>query len=334
MKVKYITGLLFVVAFSFCASAAPKEESKWKNLEDKYCLNGEEYTIDDLTDMVVMVGVADGKEIAQFPFLQIEEAMRYNKDLRVKYIVSIREARYTKQKLADKAKKLKMSIPKHIHIYQDFALREAEPIPEDPLPFFYVLDLEGKTIYQGPNVTDAAAASKTAAEKLPKDHPIFGQVKPDKLAGSITNYFKEGTLARPGMVWLKKTSMGKDADAAKEAKRLMAAIEQKKMMNLKELEKDLDSAPGMTLYRLDNLLKMWPELKADEITIEMQKSFKEHPDWAKTYTIITRTEAYAQKPIKKASEAKAAVQFHKANAVKLERLKKHKDSVIANEATK
>ena len=73
MKVKYITGLLFVVAFSFCALAAPKEESKWKNLEDKYCLNGEEYTIDDLTDMVVMVGVADGKEIAQFPFSQIEE---------------------------------------------------------------------------------------------------------------------------------------------------------------------------------------------------------------------------------------------------------------------
>lgn len=322
---------------AMCGSAAGHDGKEiWRGLGEKNRVNGAIIEPEDLIDTVVVVAAFNEDSIKKLPLDKVVKAMstaRNSKFYRLKAIASLRGHRMNAAKFAETMKDLEIPLEKSIPIYNDAGLAEGEPAAKS-LPFFYVVGTNGKVLHSGTDFSKASSAAFAAVRKLPREHPIFGIAKVDKLAGDVTNHFSQGHSMKPGLNWLRKMSADKDPAVAEEARHLSAAIVQKRDMRLTELISDSNSSPGQAMWDIEELLKMWPDLKSDRKLASLNNRLKKYPDRQKMIKIVASCEREAAKPVKKPVEAKKAAAFYKSTMDRVARLQESKDAVAQGEAAK
>ncbi|MBO6168150.1 MAG: hypothetical protein J6P13_07405 [Kiritimatiellae bacterium] len=327
---------LFGAILALGASAAPKSPAEliWDGLEPADKLYGNPMEPDDLFDMVVVVGEFKIDKLKDFPFDTLGEQANYALEKRLRVICSLQGSRLNAPKFKELLKKNKLTLGWGVTVYQDACLATTNRPAAESYPFFYVVDTKGAVIYKGTSEDSAISAAKAAVEKLPRENEIFGIFPPNKLLPEATNYFRKGVQTRPGMAWLKRMSMDKDPEKAAEAAHMLVSVPQKRDLLIKDYMRAARSVPGETMWKIEQLFKMWPDLKSDKKIARLREEIKEMGDCEKVVKIVIAVEKEAQKPVLKSAEAKRAALFYKANIQKLERLAQSKDPTAGAEATR
>ena len=285
-----------------------------------------------LCDMVVLVAEFDLDHMNMDALKKLGEAVTYRKGRRYCIVGSMRGRKLSPAKFSSFIASCQFSLNKEMSFYNDFGLKENEPQSET-YPFYYVAGMRGEIYYNGADVDEAIKTVQAKGPSRDREHPIFGAAEPVKLQ-AITNQFEVGKSARAGIAWLKKMAFGKDPEIAHEAKHFLAAINQKRIMNLADLRTLSDTQPAICAWKLEQLLKMWPEMKNDKYTLEMRENLKANPQLAALAKIVCSCEAEAQKPILRPAQAKTTVKFYQSFLPRLEKIKGSDDSSIAYEASK
>lgn len=329
---KHFVFAVFAVFAALTHGAA--HDSLWKGLEPKNKLRGPAVEPEELMDKIVVICEFDSSNLKTFPFTQFDKWIRDKKSERLFAIFTPDKKRMDAAEFSRMLADANIEdFPKSASFYQGVGIATTNLPAAKKRPAFHVVGIDGNLKYSGSDATAAKKAAGAALAKLPKEHPIFGIAEPVKLAGAVTNHFAEGRLMRPGMSWLRKMSANKDPETAKEARHLAMAIEQKRDMRLKMLYKEFMSKPAQAMWELETLLAMWPDLKNSKTVARMHMLLKKNPDREKVAKIYAACEKMAARPVAKASEAKKAAAFYKANATKLERLKNSSDTIAGAEAT-
>ncbi len=143
-------------------------------------------------------------------------------------------------------------------VYQAAKIAEGEPSGDGRLPFMYVLDHRGKVIYRG---RDARQAQETVINALAKAG------KPPSLTGNaylvkyrhLEERLEFGKPIADIVKRLKADAAGKNAEAAAEAQRLLASIEQARREVKEEIEFQKQVSPKDAVRLIKQMKVTWPE---------------------------------------------------------------------------
>ena len=133
------------------------------------------------------------------------------------------------------------------------------------IPFYYLVNPQGKVVYQGLGFSDSKAKEleDAVAAALAKIASI------DSLCGSVeVVHFKQdaaklvsGKNVEPVVARL-KSAASKDGPKAEEAKALVDAVEGARNALRDEIRGNAKTRPGLALMQLETLVKTWPSEKA------------------------------------------------------------------------
>lgn len=328
---KKIVFATVLSVFAAVLNAAPKFSGLWMNLDERHYVDGEKISEDDLESMVVLVAVfrADDVKKKLVPFEAIRDAEGYKTDARFKVFCSVRGPRLNAGKLEQICAKAKIEKPRLSIYYQAASTNEPEIAS---FPYFYVVDTAGAVVHKGGELGPAIDNATKAVDKLPKDDLYFGLMRPSEKCAGVTNFVVEGKAIRPAYQYLKKIMMGRDPEAALEARRLMIAMDQKRDMRIKALVRTAYNEPGKAMFELDRILKMWPEVKSNASIQAMIEQVNKAEDAPKIVKIVVDCEKIAATPIKKKSEAKRLAQQLAMLKKRLEKLANSKNLAVQAEA--
>lgn len=319
---KILSAIVCCISFIMCGAETPKavEKVKWVNLDDAHYLGGWQATQGDLDGFVVL--------LLQFP-IQNTPAKNVLADLSKVRNLTGEDARFIevcgvtgdKKSLAMYEKLVKKTKLRSFPAYEGLTVEVGDAKIENGQTGYIVVDHEGKMVFRGDSMKGAIGVIRKALKKMPPADPYFGLVQPLKNS-SVTNLVVEGRSLMPVYAALRKSAAGKDPEAAEEANRLIAALDQTGHMRISTAMRLLHTAPGKASTLLESTLKMWPKAKSDNRVATMEAQFKKLEDLSKVVKIRSELERLsaidpdAAKPMEK-KKALADANIQKAKAAKL-----------------
>lgn len=277
---KYLIALVIALTFCLQGAEAPKAEKvRWVNLDESHYLGGWKVQPEDLEGAIVLLMQFPIQNIPVKDVKTVLSKTRSNMpdDIRFFEVCGVSGE---KKSLAMYERLVKGSKIRDFPAYEGLTVADGEAKEEEFRPGYVVVDHEGRVAYRGNNMKAALGIVRKIIKKLPPSDPYFGLVAPVKNS-SVTNLVVEGRSLAPVYAALRKSAAGNDAEAAEEAKRLIAALDQTCRLRISAAVRDSRNAPGKASLTLERTLKMWPKAKDDDRVAKMEARFMRLEDLSK-----------------------------------------------------
>lgn len=326
-----LSGMCFCL--SLLGADAPQEAQglRLENLDASHYLGGWQVAQDDLEGLVLLIIRFPVNSIPSKDDYSVISRLRRNQDAAMRFL-ELCSVTGERKSLDMYERLVAKSSVRIIPAYEGLDAVSGADGKKDASKYV-VVGHDGKVIHRGDNATKAVSFVRKALKAQPPSDPHFGIVAPVK-NHSVTNLVAEGKSLAPAYAALRKAAAGKDAEAAAEAKKLMAALDQTMHLRLASALRAMGTAPGHSSILLERTLKMWPKAKNDSRVAYMTGKFKQIDALPKIvnaigeYSALSAIDPETAKPseLKKARAAAAALKAKvaklkvsaKANSVKTE----------------
>jgi len=264
---------------ALCALGAPR----WKNLDEKSHLFGEQIADADLLGRVVLVYYWDASEENSIKLLpEVEKVWSSFKTKKFR-VVGNYVGKEDAAKVKSIAEKHKVTFP----VYGRFTL-DPDPKPGwGKAPFFCVVNHRGTALYTGGGSKEATEKVVEAISSIGTPVSMCGDVEFKKFKG-LAGQLKLGKNVTNVIKTLEKKKADKDPNVASEAQDILSAIDEAKEDVKTDIEIFKETDPAEAIKVIQLFMKTWPK---DDAAAELKEMIPELKEKAKEKAKSDKTKA-------------------------------------------